>query len=128
MNTTPLLTKALLPCLIVLLTACGGAGGGAMGDYLEKMTEVAGIIEASKGVDGARDAAARIAELNRDINAAFREIQRLPETERDALLARHAGELDRLNERIRNALSELALRDAQARRIISDEFSRLQRL
>jgi len=120
------LTLSLTICL--LLSACGESEQSAIQSYLKQMTEVAVTIENTRGQEGAVSAASHIAEMNTNINNLVSQIRSLPQAQQDQIMQQHHDSIIEINQRITSALSELALRDAQARRTISDELRRLDRL
>jgi len=116
----------ILTCF--LATACSQSEQDVMQSYLKHMTEVAVIIESTRSQQSAITAANRIAELCNLINPLVNDIRSLPEATQDQLLHTHEDRIRLINQRISSALSDLALRDANARRTISDELIRLDRL
>ncbi|GAB4116327.1 MAG: hypothetical protein Tsb0027_07630 [Wenzhouxiangellaceae bacterium] len=116
----------ILTCFMA--TACSESEQDVMQSYLKHMTEVAVIIESTRSQESAITAARRIAELSSQINPLVNRIRSLPETTQDELMRTHGTSIREINQRISSALSELALRDAGARRTISDELVRLERL
>lgn len=120
------------PFLVILTcfmaTACSQSEQDVMQSYLKHMTEVAVIIESTRSLESANTAARRIAELSSQINPLVNSIRSLPEATQDELMRTHSASIREINQRISSALSELALRDADARRTISDELIRLERL
>lgn len=120
------------PFLVILTcfmaTACSQSEQNVMQSYLKHMTEVAVIIESTRSLESASTAARRIAELSSQINPLVHSIRSLPEATQDELMRTHSASIREINQRISSALSELALRDADARRTISDELVRLERL
>jgi len=114
--------------MLVIVAACSNDDSDAVTDYLKHMTEIAVIIENARGQEGASEAADQILNKRSYINDLVGEIRSKSEPEKSKLLEQYGDSINAINQRISAALTAQAMRDADARRIISDAIMRLERL
>ena len=124
-----LLHKIIVSVLmLVMIAGCNNDESDTVTAYLEQMTEVAVIIENARGQEGASEAADQILKKRSNINDLVGKIRSKPEPEKSKLLQQYGDRINAINQRIIAALTAQAMRDADARRIISDAIMRLERL
>lgn len=114
--------------MLVMIAGCNNDESDTVTAYLEQMTEVAVIIENARGQEGASEAADQILKKRSNINDLVGKIRSKPEPEKSKLLQQYGDRINAINQRIIAALTAQAMRDADARRIISDAIMRLERL
>ncbi len=124
-----LLHKIIVSVLmLVMIAGCNNDESDTVIAYLKQMTEVAVIIENARGQEGASEAADQILKKSTHINDLVHKIKSLPEPDKSKLLEQYGDSINAINQRISAALTAQAMRDADARRIISDAIIRLERL